>query len=55
MNTLNTEDWNLVKSIQQMWIGNCNGCLIEFDIKVIFLFCSKKVLFIETFSPNFVF
>ena len=34
MNDLNTEDWNLIKSAQQSWIGNCTGCLIDFKIKV---------------------
>lgn len=33
MSSLDTEDWNIVKSIQEMWIGKCNGCLVEYDIK----------------------
>lgn len=34
MDSLNTEDWDIVKSIQKMWIGNCNGCVIDFTLKV---------------------
>ena len=34
MNELNTEDWDLVKNIQKRWIGNCDGCFIDFDLRV---------------------
>lgn len=34
MESLNTDDWDIVKSIQKMWIGNCNGCFIDFTLKV---------------------
>lgn len=30
---LNTEDWEQVKHIQGMWIGNINGCCIDFKLK----------------------
>lgn len=34
MDNLNTDDWDIVKNIQRMWIGNCNGCFIDFDLEV---------------------
>jgi leucyl-tRNA synthetase len=37
MNDLNTDDWHIVKNIQRMWIGNINGCFIDFKLKVKFL------------------
>ena len=32
MDTLNSSDWDLIKNIQSKWIGNCNGCFIEFKL-----------------------
>ena len=33
MDTLNTEDWEVVKSIQKMWLGKIDGCFVEFKIR----------------------
>ena len=35
MKDLNTDDWDKVKKMQKMWIGDCSGCFIDFVIKVI--------------------
>jgi leucyl-tRNA synthetase len=34
LDSLDTTDWDVLKHIQKMWIGNCNGCFIDFDLKV---------------------
>lgn len=34
MDNLSSDDWEIVKNIQKMWIGKCNGCFIDFDLEV---------------------
>ena len=34
MSGLNTNDWEIVKNIQRMWIGQIDGCQIDFQLKV---------------------
>ena len=37
MDNLQAEGWELVKSIQSMWIGHCDGCFIDFTFEVTLL------------------
>lgn len=34
LNELNSEDWNIIKKIQRIWIGSYDGCDIMFHIPV---------------------
>lgn len=36
MDNLQAEGWEIVKSIQSMWIGNCDGCFVDFAFEVIY-------------------
>ncbi|RNA40230.1 putative leucine--tRNA mitochondrial [Brachionus plicatilis] len=52
MDSLSTDDWEIVKNIQKMWIGNCNGCFIDFDLEYEDSSLEKSILSVFTETPQ---
>ncbi|CAF0843335.1 unnamed protein product [Brachionus calyciflorus] len=55
MDSLSTEDWDKVKNIQKMWIGNCNGCFVDFDLKYEDNNLENSVLSVFTETPQAIY